>query len=153
MQQVGSPEELYESPANRFVASFIGTPSMNILDVHMTNGAFRIGSAEYATGVQVSGPVSIGIRPEFLRMGNGTAGKVVWIENLGSQFLVGLRVAEFDLTLLTPARPTSESIDISMDEAHIHVFERTTGRNLRISPDARLADSELTSGGYRSESR
>jgi ABC-type sugar transport system ATPase subunit len=153
IQQDGSPEELYELPANRFVASFIGTPSMNILDVHMTNGSFRIGSAEVATGLHVSGLVSIGIRPEFLRMGNGTAAKVVWIENLGSQFLVGLRVAEYDLTMLTPKRPTSESIDISMDEAHIHVFERTTGRNLRISPAARLADSELTPGGYRFESR
>jgi sn-glycerol 3-phosphate transport system ATP-binding protein len=153
IQQVGSPEDLYDSPANRFVASFIGTPSMNILDVDMTNGVFRIGSTEYATGLHVSGPVSIGIRPELLRMGNGTAGKVVWIENLGSQFLVGVRVAEFDLTLLTPKRPPSESIDISMDEAHIHVFEKTTGRNLRISPAARLADSELTSGGYRFESR
>jgi hypothetical protein len=85
-------------------------------------------------------------------MGNGMSGKVVWIENLGSQFLVGVRVAEYDLTLLTPKRPPSESIDISMDEAHIHVFEKTTGRNLRISPAARLADSKLTPGGYRFES-
>jgi ABC-type sugar transport system ATPase subunit len=153
IQQAGSPEELYDSPANRFVASFIGTPSMNILDVHMTNGAFRIGSAEYATGLQVSGPVSIGIRPEGLRMRDGTAGKVVWIENLGSQFLVGVRVAEYDLTLLTPKRPPAESIDISMDEAHIHVFEKTTGRNLRINPATRLVDPQLTSGGYQFEAR
>src|SRR5262249_13718835 len=66
VQQVGTPDDLYGSPANRFVASFIGSPSMNLLDVQMSDGTFRIGGAEYATGVRVSGPVSIGIRPEFI---------------------------------------------------------------------------------------
>ena len=132
IQQMGSPDELYGFPANRFVASFIGSPSMNILDVDMSDGVFRMGDREYATGVRVSGPVSVGIRPDLLRVVNGTRGKVSWIENLGSQFLVGVRLGEFNLISLTPARPSSESVDISMDEARIHVFEKTTGRNLRL---------------------
>src|SRR5215813_2160968 len=105
IQQMGSPDELYGFPANRFVASFIGSPSMNILEVDISDGAFRIGHREYATGVRVSGPVSIGIRPELLRVVNGTKGKVSWIENLGSQFLVGVRVGEFNLMSLMPTRP------------------------------------------------
>ena len=153
IQQVGSPDELYRSPANRFVASFIGSPSMNILDVHMAHGRFRIGDEEYATGVHVSGPVSIGIRPESLRMRHGSKAKISWIENLGAQFLVGARIDEFNLTLLTPERPPSETIDVSMDEAHIHVFERTTGRNLRLSTSTGRADCELTAGGHRFETR
>jgi sn-glycerol 3-phosphate transport system ATP-binding protein len=153
IQQVGRPDELYDFPANRFVASFIGSPSMNIVDVHMTDGVFRIGGAQYGTGLRVSGPVSLGIRPEFLHVGDGMQGKVSWIENLGSHFLVGMRVDEFNLTMLTPKQPPTEIIGISMDEAHIHVFENTTGRNLRLSPSAGSLDSQLTPGGYRFESR
>jgi multiple sugar transport system ATP-binding protein len=153
IQQVGGPDELYSSPANRFVASFIGSPSMNILDVRMSDGVFRLGGVQFETGVRASGPVSIGIRPEFLHVGRGMQGRVSWIENLGPQFLVGVRVDDFNLTMLTPKQPGSEIIDISMDEAQIHVFENTTGRNLRLSPSAGSVDSQLAPGGHRFESR
>ena len=153
IQQAGSPDELYSSPANRFVASFIGSPSMNMLDVEMSDGTFRIGNAEYTSGVRVSGPVSIGIRPEFVSLGKGARGKVSWIENLGSHFLVGARVDEFSLMLLTAERPSTETIDISLDGAHIHVFEKTTGRNLRLAPSAGPADREPAPGEYGHQSR
>ena len=153
IQQMGSPDQLYGFPANRFVASFIGSPSMNILDVDMSDGVFRIGDREYATGVRVSGPVSIGIRPELLRVVNGTRGKISWIENLGSQFLVGVLLGEFNLISLTPTRPSSESVDISIDEARIHVFEKTTGRNLRLGASGSPARYERAPGEYRFKSQ
>jgi sn-glycerol 3-phosphate transport system ATP-binding protein len=153
VQQVGTPDELYRFPANYFVASFIGSPSMNLLDVHMSDGKFRMGGAEYSTGVHVSGPVSIGIRPEFLRIGAGMRGKVSWIENLGAHFLVGARVDEFSLVLLAAERPSSEFIDISINGAQIHVFEKTSGRNLRLGGSSDPADCELTPGGHGFGSR
>jgi ABC-type sugar transport system ATPase subunit len=153
IQQVGSPEDLYCFPANRFVASFIGSPSMNILDVDIHDGRFRVGDGEFTTGLPMSGPVSIGIRPESLRIGNATKAKVSWIENLGGQFLVGVRVDKFTMTLLTAQRPAAEFIEISMDEADIHVFEKTSGRNLRLSPSGGSADCELSPSGYGFESR
>jgi sn-glycerol 3-phosphate transport system ATP-binding protein len=149
IQQVGTPDELYQSPANRFVASFIGSPSMNLLDVDLSEGKFRIGGAEYATGLSLSGPVSIGIRPEYVRVAAGAKARVTWIENLGSRFLTGTRIDEYNLALLTPERPSSEVIDISLDEAHIHVFERATGRNLRPGSSTGAAHGELAPGGYR----
>jgi ABC-type sugar transport system ATPase subunit len=149
VQQVGAPDQLYRFPANRFVASFIGSPSMNFLDVHMSGGRFQIGGAEYDTGLAVSGAVSIGIRPESLRIGSGARARVAWIENLGPQCLVGARIDDFSLILLTPERPSSEIFEISMDEANIHVFEKTTGRNLRIGPSGGPADFEFTPGQLR----
>jgi ABC-type sugar transport system ATPase subunit len=149
MQQVGTPDELYQSPANRFVASFIGSPSMNLMDVDMVDGKFRIGGVEYATGLTFSGPVSIGIRPEFIRIGSGARARVTWIENLGSQFLVGAKIDQYNPALLTPERPSSETINISMDEAHIHVFEAATGRNLRSGSSNGAADREFAPGGDR----
>jgi multiple sugar transport system ATP-binding protein len=148
IQQVGAPDELYRTPANRFVASFIGSPSMNLLDVRMSDGKFRLGDAEYATGMPVSGLVSIGIRPEFVRIGGETKARVAWVENLGSQFLSGVRIDSFSLVLLTPQRPPAEIIDISMDEAHIHVFEPATGRNLRLSPSAEPVRLESAPAGH-----
>jgi ABC-type sugar transport system ATPase subunit len=109
IQQVGSPDELYSSPANRFVASFIGSPSMNILDVHMTDGVFRVGAAEYATGIRVTGLVSIGIRPEFVRMRNGRQG-----------------IVDRKPRLTVPRRCTDRRI-----RSHIADSETTTGRNYR----------------------
>ena len=122
---------------------------MNLMDVDMFDGKFRLGGVEYATGLTFSGPVSIGIRPEFVRLGSGARATVTWIENLGSQFLVGARIDKYNLTLLTPERPSSETINISMDEAHIHVFEAATGRNLRAGSSTGAADRELAPGGYR----
>jgi ABC-type sugar transport system ATPase subunit len=130
VQQVGTPDELYDMPANRFVASFIGSPSMNMLDVEMNNGAFRFGGVDIRTGASVSGPVSVGIRPEAFRAGKGAQGKVSWIENLGAQFLVGMKLDGFDITMLTHERPPADSMEISVDGGQVHVFDKQTGRNV-----------------------
>ena len=41
VQQVGTPTDIYDNPANRFVASFIGSPAMNLVDGHLENGCFK----------------------------------------------------------------------------------------------------------------
>src|SRR5215467_452905 len=89
IQQIGSPDELYHSPDNRFVASFIGAPSMNLIEANLDRGCFRLGSASLETGLDSSGPVAIGIRPESIRMQAGASATVLWIENMGLHTLVG----------------------------------------------------------------
>lgn len=71
VEQIGSPMELYNNPANRFVAEFIGSPAMNFVP------ADRIGG---------SGRQLIGIRPEYARLGQSgpLSGTVVHVENLGA---------------------------------------------------------------------
>ncbi|UHS63552.1 ATP-binding cassette domain-containing protein [Agrobacterium vaccinii] len=78
IEQVGSPMELYNKPANLFVAGFIGSPQMNFID------AGRLGESGYKT---------LGIRPEHISLSRDTgtwAGKVVHVEHLGADTIVYL---------------------------------------------------------------
>jgi sn-glycerol 3-phosphate transport system ATP-binding protein len=131
IQQVGTPDELYRQPANRFVASFIGSPSMNLFEAELNNGTFSLAGIRYDTRVRVSGPATIGIRPEALRIEPGTRASVSWIEALGAQSLVGMKLDEIALTALVRSRPAADTFDISIDPADIHVFDKHSGKNLR----------------------
>ncbi len=170
LQQVGTPEGLYQRPVNRFVASFIGSPSMNFFETDLANGTFSLAGVSYDTGIRVSRRVTIGIRPEALEQAPGVGGPadsdeaaakrkadraqpqempctdgtrtvgptlkrftgtVSWVETLGAQFLVGVKFDGTLLTALLRGRPASETIDLSIDPAQIHVFDNDTGKNLR----------------------
>jgi ABC-type sugar transport system ATPase subunit len=104
IQQIGRPMEIYRSPSNRFVAGFIGTPRMNFLEgrahrdgewlVFVTDGA-RISLSRDAVAASGDQPVTLGVRPEDLRIGDGADrpgdgatdmihGRVVLVERLGA---------------------------------------------------------------------
>jgi ABC-type sugar transport system ATPase subunit len=68
VQQIGIPEELYKKPANRFVASFIGSPSMNLFESQVTEGTFRLGPKPVKTRLDWSGQAILGIRPEDIKL-------------------------------------------------------------------------------------
>ncbi|MBI4904470.1 MAG: ABC transporter ATP-binding protein [Acidobacteria bacterium] len=131
VQQVGTPEEVYGSPANRFVASFIGSPSMNQFEAEMTNGRFRLGTEEIRTTLDWSGPVVIGVRSEHVVLSeSGVPAELRWVEPLGSHYLVGVQVGTTSLTSTTKARPGSDRVYLRIPEENIHVFEKQSGRNL-----------------------
>jgi multiple sugar transport system ATP-binding protein len=101
IEQVGTPIELYDRPANRFVAQFIGSPHMNFLtgQIVMAEGrsVISVGSAradlsgDFASARAAD--VTVGVRPEHLTIGGGTAlleGTVAVIERLGSESIVYL---------------------------------------------------------------
>jgi ABC-type sugar transport system ATPase subunit len=137
LQQIGSPEELYRRPANRFVASFIGSPSMNFFETGLDAGTFLLAGRSYDTGLRHSGPVMIGVRPEALRPGThaqSVTGTICWIETLGSHFLVGVKVGEVMMNALVGSRPAAETVGLSIDTTQIHVFDKQSGKNLRPSP-------------------
>jgi len=131
LQQVGAPEELYSSPDNRFVASFIGSPSMNFFDADLQNGILDMEGVGLDTGVPFSGIATIGIRPDALRPGKGFKTRIEWTESLGAQFLVGVRLGQTMLTVLSPSRPATDSLELSVDADQIHVFDKESGKNLR----------------------
>ena len=135
LQQLGTPEDLYQKPTNRFVASFIGSPSMNFFETDLANGTFSLAGVSYDTGIRVSGRVTIGIRPDALQPLEPAArafkGTVSWVETLGAHFLVGVKLDGRVLTTLARSRPAAETIDLSIDPAQIHVFDNDTGKNLR----------------------
>jgi multiple sugar transport system ATP-binding protein len=86
LQQVGTPDELFHRPANRFVAGFIGSPAMNFLEGRWHDGAFEGGGLTLAMPeVRVdAGPASLGIRPHDLSLAaRGIPGTVAVVESMG----------------------------------------------------------------------
>jgi sn-glycerol 3-phosphate transport system ATP-binding protein len=131
VQQIGSPEVLYRKPKNLFVASFIGSPAMNLLDATLEAGLLRFGSQAIATGFDFSGPVMIGIRPEAIQIQKGSPATVALVENLGSRFLIDAKLEGNSLMVLAKEKPQSDAIELHIDPEDIHVFDKSTGENLR----------------------
>ena len=105
---------------------------MNILEVTLSDGTVRLGDELVATGRDRSGPVSIGIRPEALRLSSesGMSANVRWIENLGSQYLIGVQAGEISLVVLSSEPPGSKSVRIQFDPKDLHVFDKDAGESL-----------------------
>ena len=96
VQQVGTPLELYDAPANRFVASFIGLPPMNFFDATVREGflegrGFKVTLSEEEKGVLLpyaGKEIELGVRPEDVQEGTETALNIFSNENLGMNTLV-----------------------------------------------------------------
>jgi len=154
MQQLGTPDELYDRPVNRFVAGFIGTPAMGFLTctrvVHGGTTQLR------GTGVQVHLPAEraatlpadmtrlvAGVRPEHLRpiprsevtqTGSTIEGVVEVIEPLGSEQHVHVNVGDEVITAKLPREhrlQRDEKVAFTFDPAHLHVFDAESGRAYR----------------------
>ena len=103
MQQFGTPREIYLNPANTFVARFIGTPPMNLIEGRLEEGALRIGEGVFALPPHLAAVahgnqahVLVGIRPNSLTIaaeGEGTlAGKVALVEHVGAESVIDVRL-------------------------------------------------------------
>ena len=72
VQQIGAPLELYDRPANRFVATFVGSPGMNLVEGVVAEGAVQVAGARWpipaGSAVQAGQAVTVGVRPEHLRL-------------------------------------------------------------------------------------
>jgi multiple sugar transport system ATP-binding protein len=148
IQQVGTPDELYDSPVNRFVAGFIGTPAMGFVTCRVQSES---GKPELvADGVRIPLPeqraaqlpgrgseVLVGIRPERLEVvaeNNGHVstlhGTIDVVEPLGSDQHLLVDVAGERITARVPrdvpVRAT-EKVTLSADGAHVHLFDPDTG--------------------------
>jgi multiple sugar transport system ATP-binding protein len=153
LQQVGTPRELYDKPDNVFVAGFIGSPAMNIIDLPLTQDGATIGNRtlplgrEVLTALQGEGTATVGFRPESVRVvsqGEGFPFEVVVVEELGSDAYAygNLHLGEGGgggdklLTLRVDAKRVPMKgeeiyIDIAPDE--VHVFSTESGA--RVSGD------------------
>jgi multiple sugar transport system ATP-binding protein len=151
LQQVGTPEEIYRTPANRFVAGFIGSPPMNLLPATVTAGhesdgapTVRIGAASIPLGSEQigpltapAGPVFCGIRPEHLHRGEGPLrAHVTTIESLGHErhlhCSVDIDQGMHTMILREPmtSAPVMIGSDIQLGVSEIHLFDVTTGNRL-----------------------
>ena len=144
VEQLGTPLELYDRPANLFVAQFIGSPAMNILEgaFAKSGGSSCVKALGQSWPVESSGgtdgqPVKYGIRPEhigFAGQGSGgIAAEVVVVEPMGAQTELVVRVADVSLTLVTHGRANlrpGDSLSLSPEAGHAHVFDPATGRRI-----------------------
>ena len=83
--QMGTPQELFETPQHTFVGYFIGAPGMNVLDATVTGDKAVIGGHEIDLGhgfAPLDGKVELGVRPEFTRLATGAAGLPVTIKRI-----------------------------------------------------------------------
>ena len=139
--QAGTPLELYETPANRFVAEFIGSPSINILDGEIDmDGRLRLGGGGTGLAVPAAraispGPVKAGIRPEdMVASPDGPIrAKVRQVEHLGAETYVLFGQPGQQLCWRVPGTPpvaAGDDIRLSADPARIHLFDPDTGARL-----------------------
>ncbi len=141
VQQVGPPLELYDRPANVFVAGFIGSPTMNFMDGVVTLAGGPIvrlaaGSliAVAVRDVKDGQAVTLGMRPEHLLMADhGIAGEILVVEPLGMCTQVAVKVKGQLITLMVMERTAIEpgdGVKLAIAPAHVHVFDKTTGKRL-----------------------
>ncbi|MEM0120409.1 MAG: ABC transporter ATP-binding protein [Thermoprotei archaeon] len=127
VMQVGSPRELYEAPMNEFVASFIGVPPLNVVDVR--------GGLPFRLPVKFNGEcVKVGIRPEAIRLGEGEdRATVELVEYSGSEAVVYIRVGDLELRALSFGKrcpSVGESVGFSVEEGGVYLFDEQ-GRLLK----------------------
>ncbi|PKR87817.1 glycerol-3-phosphate ABC transporter ATP-binding protein [Pleomorphomonas diazotrophica] len=139
IQQVGNPLDLYDRPANLFVAGFIGSPAMNFVEGHRRAGAIETDDGSKIAipdGVQLAEgqAVTVGIRPEHVRIVAGPeagsyAARVDLVEPTGFGTIVHVRLLGQDLKIYTLERgiaAVGQPLHIALDGARLHVFDRET---------------------------
>jgi sn-glycerol 3-phosphate transport system ATP-binding protein len=140
--QLATPMEIFERPADVFVAGFIGAPSMNFLAAELCQGgaAARLRDGQvirFADGRRAGADgmaLTLGIRPEHLLPGTGLTAAIELVEPLGSESLVHGRLPGGEpLVVRVQGRPpTGETFEAALDPANLHIFDEATGR--RIEP-------------------
>jgi len=143
VEQIGRPLDLYDRPANIFVASFIGSPEMNLFE-----GAFETdGTFLCNTGMKIAVPhaggepgrkVVLGIRPEHVELVRDDAtgcisGQVIVTEPTGSETLVTMRIGATELQALFRDRlnaTAGDTLDVRLAEGKAHLFDQASGKRI-----------------------
>ena len=142
LQQVDTPLNLYDKPANAFVAGFIGSPQMNLIDADAVDGGIRLGDQLIPVQTSHRGPVTLGVRPEQWTVvdpttGSGLAVEATVVEELGADsFVYGtadIGGSPIRLTVRTERRDLvrrGDTIRVSADPTAVHLFERESGERI-----------------------
>ena len=154
IQQIGTPQEVFDKPANLFVAGFIGTPQMNFFDAELKRDGDKY--TVEVCGEQVnltedkqaallrndvkSGPVTLGIRPEHIVLAKtgGIPARVDVSEMMGSSVHLHLTAAGHDAVVIVPtleldAIPSyGQQVSLELHEDSIHLFDRESEKSLLL---------------------
>ena len=145
IEQVGTPEQVYNRPASKFVGGFIGSPMMNFLDCTVDRAAPAILLAD---GIRMpidaarlpkdGGQFTVGIRPEHFSLADAShaafAARADVVEPLGSDTLVFMRVGDADVVARLPPSlriAAGDRLELAVDTAAIHFFDPASGKAVR----------------------
>ncbi|NVK07193.1 MAG: sn-glycerol-3-phosphate ABC transporter ATP-binding protein UgpC [Marivivens sp.] len=131
VQQIGTPQEIYEQPANTFVADFMGSPPMNLCPGTYKDGALQLGEEVIKIDADLPAKVIAGIRPENISRSDTPDLTVTptMIENTGSECYVQFRLGETTITAKLPGRlaeTVMEPIGLSIDRSKLSFFDTET---------------------------
>jgi multiple sugar transport system ATP-binding protein len=140
IEQVGAPLDVYDRPVSTFVAGFIGSPAMNMLDAVVRHEGGTVWADVAGTRLALQArvedgrPLTLGLRPEhLLPADDGLPGVISVVEPTGAETYVVARVAEREVTAVVRDRRAlrpGEPIRLRPDPAMMHLFDKETGRRI-----------------------
>jgi len=148
IEQIGKPADIYERPATAFVASFLGSPPMNLIPAVVDDSGYGVvigGEMRVALpGAVPAAPgtaITAGIRPEHIQIGRGASLPVEFVEELGNGRQVHLRIGQTGISALLPAndkQSVGTSLAVGLPAEHLHFFG-ADGRLISLQPASAAA--------------
>jgi multiple sugar transport system ATP-binding protein len=138
VEQIGTPLELYDRPANLFVATFMGSPAMNILPAKVTADGISIAgvtTVPMLTGHAASGELCYGIRPDHITVGgeNAVEAEVLVVEPTGSETHITAMLCGHEIMIVSRDRvdvSPGSKLPVSLVSEHAHLFDVASGRRV-----------------------
>ena len=133
VQQVGTPVEIYDNPANAFVASFIGNPAMNLMDGEIKDGTFTTNNVEIRGLDAADGPVTLGFRAEdasVVERDGQINAPIYTMELLGDATMVSVRIGGALVSVKADKNyraKIGEAVSMEIHRDHCHLFDAETG--------------------------
>jgi len=137
IEQIGTPLELFDRPRNLFVAQFIGSPSMNVVEGRYSQGVVEALGMRWPAPIVAASDgqtVHYGIRPTDLRLqASGIAARVVVVEPTGAETELLVQVGDAQMVIVLHGRTAAQPDDtvyLGLDPAKAHVFDGASGQRL-----------------------
>ena len=137
VQQVGTPTEIYDTPANTFVAGFIGNPAMNLIEGRIAGGAFVAENARIEGFSAPDGPVTLGFRAEDAGLGDAghheITAPIYTLELLGDATMVTVRIGGDLVAVRAPKDYRAEigdPVSLGVPAGICHLFDGQTGERI-----------------------
>ncbi|MEL6643000.1 MAG: ABC transporter ATP-binding protein [Pseudomonadota bacterium] len=136
VQQVGSPTDIYDSPANTFVASFIGSPAMNLIEGEMKGGTFTAPHTSISGLSAPDGPITLGYRAEDASVATSDGqinAPIYTLELLGDATMVTVRIGQSLVSVKADKAfraEIDEMVSISIPPEICHLFDGKTGERI-----------------------
>jgi multiple sugar transport system ATP-binding protein len=128
LQQLATAREIYEKPGNAFVATFIGSPRMNIIPAQVENGTIVAGPFRIPAPKELPPKVELGVRSEDVKVGaeGGARAEIEAVEPLGAETHIVARLGDLRMSVRCPGfapHRRGDSLELALDPARVHLFD------------------------------